>query len=95
MVEIPKQHLKRSIKAVATKFNVSERTAKRYLSEVGASKSREQYKADALERRRIVYELRQSGLKWREIGEKLGISTANAQMLGQRYKKALKASKSD
>ena len=88
-MNFPKQHLKMPIREVAKKFNVSERTARSYLREIGASKKREQYEQDAQTRRKTVCELRESGLKWREIGEKLGISTANAQMLGQRYKQSL------
>lgn len=74
-----------SIKQVAQKFNVSERTAKTYLREIGASKTREKYEQEAKIRRETAYNLRLQGLKYKEIGEKLGISEANAKMLVRRY----------
>lgn len=80
---------KTSLRELAQKYNRSIRTISRYAKEFEASKSREQYEANALERRKIAYELRQTGLKWREVAEKLGISTANAQMLARRYKENL------
>lgn len=85
----PKQTHKTPLRELAMKYNRSIRTMSKYAKEFGASKTREQYEQDAQTRRKTVYELRASGLKWREIGEKLGISTANAQMLGQRYKQSL------
>lgn len=88
------QHHKLSINELSKRLNKTPRTIRNYLSKLGVSKSREQYEQDAQERRRIAYELRESGLKWREIGEKLGISTANAQMLAHRYKIALRANES-
>ncbi|STP00275.1 hypothetical protein [Haemophilus parainfluenzae] len=83
--EFPNQFLKKSIRNVAKKFNVSERTARRYLKEVGASKTREQYEIDAQKRRETAYNLRQKGLKFREIAEILNISINNAQQLVRRY----------
>lgn len=84
-MNFPNQHLKKSIKEVAQLCQVSERTAKRYLRELGESKSREQYEADAQIRRETAYNLRQQGLKFREIAEQLGISVNNAQQLVRRY----------
>lgn len=92
MTSIPKQRHKTPISKLAEKYGKSPMTIARDLKEMGVTKSREQYEQDAKERRKIAYELRESGLKWREIGEKLGISTANAQMLAHRYKIALNAS---
>lgn len=86
-MNFPSQHLKMSIKDVAKKFNVSEKTAQKYLKEIGASKTREQYEEDAQIRRETAYKLRENGLKYREIAEMLGITTNNAQQLVRRYEK--------
>lgn len=88
-IVIPQQNRKMSISQLAKKYGRAESTISRYLQDMGASKPREQYEKDALERRRIAYELRQTGLKWREVAEEMGVSITNAQMLGQRYKKYL------
>lgn len=85
-MNFPSQHLKMSIKDVAKKFNVSDKTAQKYLKEVGASKSREQYEQDAKTRRETAYNLRQQGLKFKEIAEMLNISVNNAQQLVRRHK---------
>lgn len=91
-MNIPVQRHKTPISKLAQKYGRSEITIYKDLKAMGITKSREQFEKDALERRRIAYELRQTGLKWREVGEKMGISTVNAQMLGGRYKKTLEAS---
>lgn len=85
-VKFPEQNLKMPIADVADMFKVSERTARRYLNKLGASKNREQYLADAKTRRKTAYELRQQGLKFKEIADILGISLNNAQQLVRRYK---------
>lgn len=94
MIHFPQQNRPTSIAKLAEKYGKTARTISRDLKQLGITKSREQYEQDAQERRKIAYELRESGLKWREIGEKLGISTSNAQMLAHRYKIALNASES-
>lgn len=86
-MNFPSQNLKKSIHHVAQKFGVSQRTAQRYLQEVGASKSREQYESDAQSRRKIAFDLRQKGFTWKDIGTELGISAGNARVLACRYKK--------
>lgn len=53
--------------------------------EMGFSKTRDQYLADANTRRETVWQLRQQGLKFREIAELLNISVNNAQQLARRY----------
>lgn len=85
-MNFPNQHLKMSIKDVAKKFNVSEKTAQKYLKEIGASKTRERYEEDAKIRRETAYKLRQQGLKFKEIAETLGISVNNAQQLVRRHR---------
>lgn len=84
-MNFPSQHLKMSIKEVAKKFDVSETTAQNYLKQIGASKTREQYEGDAQIRRKTAYELRQQGLKFKEIADLLEISVNNAQQLVRRY----------
>lgn len=84
-MNFPQQNRKMTIKQVAEKHNISFDTAFKYLKELGITKTREQYTQDAQERRRIVFELRQQGKKFREIGELLGISTNNAQQLARRF----------
>lgn len=84
-MNFPNQNLKMPIRKVAEKFSVSQRTAKNYLKQVGASKPREKYEQDAKIRREIAYNLRQQGLKYRDIAEKLGVSLNNAQQLVRRY----------
>lgn len=88
-LKLPKQNRRTSVSNLAEKYGLHPRSVARHLKEMGATKSREQYEKDAHERRKIVYELRESGLKWREIAEKLSISPQNAQMLAYRYKKQI------
>lgn len=88
-MNFPKQQYKISITEFAKKYEISRQSAQKLAKEWGVSKSREQYERDAKERRKIAYELRESGLKWREIAEKLSISPQNAQMLAYRYKKQI------
>lgn len=70
----------------AKRFNISLSTVNRFARESNLSKTREQYLTDAQLRRKEVWDLRQSGLKYREIAEMLQISTNNAQQLCRRYK---------
>lgn len=74
-----------NISQFARKHNISRDTARKIAKEFGATKTREQYLKDANTRRETAYKLRQQGLKYKEIGEKLGITTQNAQMLVRRY----------
>lgn len=85
-MNFPNQNLKMPIRKVAEKFSVSQRTAKNYLKQVGASKTREQYLQDAKTRREMAWNLRQEGLKFKEIADKLGVTVNNAQQLVRRFK---------
>lgn len=71
---------------LAKKYNRSTSTMYRWARETGLSKPRKKYEEDAKKRREIAYNLRQQGLKFREIAETLGISVNNAQQLVRRYK---------
>lgn len=70
---------------LAKKYNISLSSANRLAKEMGFSKTRDQYLADANTRRETVWQLRQQGLKFREIAELLNISVNNAQQLARRY----------
>lgn len=85
MKNFPNQHLEISIKDVAKRYSVSERTARVYLREANRSKTRAQYEHDAKIRRETAFKLRQNGLKFKDIAEILGISLNNAQQLVRRY----------
>lgn len=85
-MNFPQQNRKFNNTELAKKYNVSVKTIKTHLKEMGVSKTREQYEQDAQKRRETAYNLRQSGLKFREIAKMLNISTNNAQQLVRRYK---------
>ena len=88
-MNFPSQHLKTStkftVKEWAQKKEVCERTVRRDFERLGLTKSREQCEAEAHIRRETAYNLRQQGLKYKEIAEQLGISVNNAQQLVRRY----------
>lgn len=70
----------------AKKHNISRETARKIARSFNAAKTREQYEQDAQTRRKIAYDLRLQGFKFREIAEQLNISVNNAQQLVRRYK---------
>lgn len=74
------------IKELAVRLNVSTKTVKNYLKDIGKSSSRKQYEQRASERINTVWSLRQKGLKFNEIASILGISANNARQLAHRYK---------
>lgn len=84
-MNFPQQNRKFNNTELAKKYSVSLKTIKTHLKEMGVSKSREQYLEDAHTRRETVWQLRQQGLKFREIAELLNISVNNAQQLARRY----------
>lgn len=86
-MNFPNQQLSQNVKMWAKKKGVSERTVRRDFKELGLTKTREQYLQDAKTRREIAYNLRQNGLKFREIAELLDITINNAQQLVRRYEK--------
>lgn len=65
---------KRTLKAreVALLEGISERTVRKYIAQ-----PREDYEKEAQEKRRLAFHLRSSGLKWREVAEKMN-TTENA-----------------
>lgn len=58
----------------------SERTVRKYFSQ-----SREVYEEEAASRRKRAYELRASGLKWKDVGKELNTSLHGAVALYKRY----------
>lgn len=84
-IHFPTQRLSKNVKYWAEKKNISEKTVRRDFKELGLTKTREQFEADAKIRREMAFNLRQTGLKWKEVGEKLGVSEANAMMLARRH----------
>lgn len=85
-MNFPSQHLKANVKEWAAKKNLSEVTIRRDFKELGLTKTRQQYEEDAQVRRKTAYDLRQQGLKFKEIAELLNISVNNAQQLVRRHK---------
>ena len=65
---------KRTLKAreVALLEGISERTVRKYIAQ-----PREDYEKEAQEKRSLAFHLRSSGLKWREVAEKMN-TTENA-----------------
>jgi len=69
-------------KELAEMAGVSRRTVVKYYA-----MPRDTYEEEAAERRRKAYELRSKGLKWKEVGERLGTSLHGAVALYKRYLK--------
>lgn len=86
IMNFPSQHLKANVKEWAAKKNLSEVTIRRDFKELGLTKTREQYEQDAQVRRKTAYDLRQQGLKFKEIAAMLNITVNNAQQLVRRHK---------
>lgn len=85
MINFPKQNHKIPLSEFAKKYDISRQTAHKIAKGFGATKTREKYEQDAKIRREIAYNLRQQGLKYKDIAEKLGVSLNNAQQLVRRY----------
>ncbi|WP_409159699.1 plasmid replication protein [Pectobacterium sp. B2J-2] len=79
---IIKKRMKRPMtqKAMAEKFGVSVSTVKNYIS-----LPREDYLKEAEEKRRLAFNLRSSGLKWKEVAEKMNTSEYSAIAYYRRY----------
>lgn len=75
---------KREVKAqdYANKYGISVATVKRYFSQ-----DREEYEDEARKRRLTAYCLRNMGMKWNEVGERLGTTKHGAIALYKRYEK--------
>ncbi|EGT5187252.1 helix-turn-helix transcriptional regulator [Cronobacter sakazakii] len=79
---IIKKRMKRPMtqKAMAEKFGVSVSTVKNYISF-----PREDYLKEAEEKRRLAFNLRSSGLKWKEVAEKMNTTEYSAVAYYRRY----------
>ena len=79
---IEKKRMKRPMtqKEMAEKFGVSVSTVKNYIS-----LPREQYIQEAAEKRQLAFELKSSGLKWREIAERMDTTEYSAMAYYRRY----------
>ncbi|EAB4685027.1 TPA: HTH domain-containing protein [Escherichia coli] len=69
-------------KDLAEMAGVSRRTVVKYYA-----MPREVYEDEAAERRRKAYELREKGLKWKDVGKELDTSLHGAVALYKRYLK--------
>lgn len=87
-MNFPTQHHKVSVSQLAIKYGKSITAMENLLKKAKLTKSRTQYEQDAQIRRKTAYDLRQQGLKYKEIAETLNISINNAQQLVRRYKEA-------
>ena len=85
-MNIISNNYKINLSQFAKKHNISRETARKIARSFNAAKTREQYEKDAQLRRKVAYDLRQKGLKFREIAEQLNISVNNAQQLVRRYR---------
>lgn len=61
--------------------NVSRKTIVKYYGQ-----PREEYEQEAASRRKKAYELRQKGLAWKDIADKMGATIDAAKSLAKRYK---------
>ena len=68
-------------KELAKKFNISITTVIKY-----TAIDREDYEKEALNRRKKAYELRESGLSWKEVAEAMQCSYNAVTSLAKRYK---------
>lgn len=81
---IVKKRIKRPMtqKEMAEKFGISVSTVKNYIA-----LPREEYESEAKQRRLKAFELRESGLKWKEVGDQLGTTINGAVALYKRHLK--------
>ncbi|EAB7534596.1 plasmid replication protein [Salmonella enterica subsp. enterica] len=81
---IVKKRMKRPMtqREMAEKFGVSIATVKNYIA-----LPREEYEGEAKQRRLKAFELRESGMKWKDIGKELNTTINGAVALYKRYKK--------
>lgn len=71
----------KTAKELAELTGLSERTIIRYYAQ-----PREEYEQEAASRRKKAYELRQKGLAWKDIADKMGATINAAKSLAKRYK---------
>lgn len=87
-MNFPKQRHQVPVSELAKRYGKSVTAMENLIKTAGLAKTREQYQEDAKIRREIAYKLRQNGLKYREIAEKLNISVNNAQQLVRRHQES-------
>lgn len=88
-VNFPSQHSEHQVKELAQKMGISEKTVRRDLKETGLAKTRKEYLKNAQTRRETAFNLRQQGMKYKEIARKLKITINNAQQLVRRHQNDL------
>lgn len=70
----------KTAKEMAQRLNISDRTVRKLIA-----LPREDYEKEAKQRRLKAFVLREAGLKWSEVGERLGTTKHGAIALYKRY----------
>lgn len=80
-MKIKNQKRNAKAKDLALEYGVSVATVKKYYSQ-----DRDDYEQEAASRRKKAYELRQRGLPWKDIADKMGATIDAVKSLAKRYK---------
>lgn len=80
-MKIKNQKRNAKAKDLALEYGVSIATVKKYYSQ-----DRDDYEQEAASRRKKAYELRQKGLAWKDVADKMGATINAAKSLAKRYK---------
>ena len=81
-MKVKNKKREKTAKEYADQYGISVSTAKKYFSQ-----DREEYEDEARKRRLTAYCLRNMGMKWNEVGERLGTTKHGAIALYKRYEK--------